>query len=76
MLRNADHIIGGVMWINVALFVLGSNLNLAISGHYLFASLLLAPAACNYWYLFSVRPCIAFASAALSVACQDKYSSC
>ena len=70
VLRNADYIIEGVMWVNIALCALGSILCLASGGAYLFALLLGATAAFNYWYLNSVRPRIAFASAVLSVACQ------
>lgn len=70
VLRNADYIIEGVMWVNIALCALGSILCLASGGAYLFALFLGATAAFNYWYLNSVRPRIAFASAVLSVACQ------
>lgn len=69
VLRNSNYIIEGVMWMNIGVCAVGSVLCLA-SSSMIFAIILGALAAMNYWYLNSVRNRIAFASAVLSVACQ------
>ena len=70
ILRNADFIIEGVLWVNIAVCSFGAVLCLASGGAFAFAIILAIAAALSYWYLISVASRIAFASAVLSVACR------
>jgi hypothetical protein len=69
ILRNAEYVIEGVMWISIVSYLIAAIA--CLTSLSIFPALILFGIAyLNYWYLNSVRSRIGFASAVLSVACK------